>query len=333
MATVPNTAPLRLTRSEASTLSFGRADQWRAGVIVALFIAVFWELLDFIPDQLGSAVGMGRLVHAWATESDWSHGPLIPLFSAYLVYIHWDKLKRIRVRGALLGLPLILAGLTVYCLTLFGPSGPVPFGYAKPMSMMLTLLGIIVFLCGLPAMAYLWLPWLYLFFAIPLPKRIYFEITTPLRSMVAWVATKLLSFVPDLYLRHQAAVIQYDYHGHYGQIGVVDACSGMRSLIALCAIGVAVAFMTPRPVWQRLLLVGSCVPIAIFCNFVRVTTTCVLHIFVDPKYAEGAYHTALGLGTLGLGFALFSGLGWVLNHLVIEVDDSEPQRLPAEGTT
>ncbi len=64
-------------------------------------------------------------------------------------------------------------------------------------------------------------------------------------------------------------------------------------------------------------MVAACVPIAVFSNILRVTTTCVLHIFVDPKYAEGTYHTVLGLITLMIAFGMFSALGWVLNNLVV----------------
>ncbi|MBK8914280.1 MAG: exosortase/archaeosortase family protein [Phycisphaerales bacterium] len=306
--------------SAIQTLGFDRPAQVRAAIVTAAFVALFWELLGFIPNQLGSAAGTGKLVHMWLTEQDWSHGPLIPAFSAYLVHIHWDRIRRCPIRFAWLGLPILLAGLAMYGASV---ATIIPFAFAKPMAMMLTLLGVIVLLCGVPAMAYLWLPWMYLFFAIPMPKRLYFELTTPLRAMVAWVATKVLTFVPDLYIQHHGTVIQYDFKGRSGEIGVVDACSGMRSLIALCAIGVAVAFMTPRPTWQRLILVASCVPIAIFCNFIRVITTCVLHIFVDSAYAEGSYHTALGLVTLALGFVMFSALGWVLSNLTVPADDAD----------
>lgn len=295
----------------------------RAVIIAALFIAVFWELFDFIPTDFSSWNGLGKLTNQWFSDADWSHGPLIPLFSAYLVYINWDRIKRCPIRHAWVGLPVLIAGLAAYCATLAGPAGPLPFQAFKPLAMMLTLLGIIVFLNGVPVMRYALVPWLYLFFAIPLPKRIYFEVTTPLRSLVAWVTAKVLSVVPDLYIRADVAVIDYDYNGRIGKIGVVDACSGIRGLITLLAIGVAVAFLTPRPWWQRLVMIVMCGPIAMFCNFLRVIATAVLQIFVDSKYAEGSYHMALGLVTLGIGFGLFSALGWALQNLFVDSDEDD----------
>jgi exosortase len=185
---------------------------------------------------------------------------------------------------------------------------------------MITLLGVIILLCGLPAMYYLWLPWLYLFFAIPLPQRIYFSLTDPLRRMAAEVATAVVGLYPGLHIERVGSVIEYVYRGQAGQLGVVDACSGMRSTITLCALGVAVACMSQRPVWQRFVLVASCIPIATFCNFIRVTTTSFLYIFVDPKYASGQYHTMLGLAVILLAFGIFSGFGWLLSNLVVDDD-------------
>jgi exosortase len=287
----------------------------RAGLIAAAFVAVFWELLDFIPPDYGT------LVYFWIYESDWSHGPLIPLFSAYLVYLKWEQVRRCPVRHAWIGLWIIVAGLLLY---LWVSSGFLMFAYFKPLAMMVTLFGVIVLLCGWPVMRYVWLPWLYLFFAIPLPSRLYFSLTDPLRRMAATVAATVLDSLPGLELEvHRVGSnLEYRYLGSSGVIGVADACSGMRSTVTLCAVGVAVAFMSERPTWQRIVLVLSCVPIATFCNFIRVTVTCWLHVFVDPKYASGQYHMMLGMVVIGLAFGIFSALGWVLSRLVTEEPDS-----------
>jgi exosortase len=189
--------------------------------------------------------------------------------------------------------------------------------------MLICLLGVIIFLCGLPALRYLWLPWLYLFFAIPLPKRTYFQVTNPLRELAARVATAVLRLVPDLDINRSGSIIEYLYKQTTGQIGVADACSGMRSTITLCALGVAVTFMSERAWWQRLIMIAACVPIAVFCNTIRVTVTCALHIFIDPKYATGMYHMMLGLIMLLIAFGIFSGLGWLLNNFFVEDEESE----------
>jgi len=309
------TNPVALA-SETPRIRFDRGAQLRGALITVAFFAVFWDQLDFIPP------GYGALVHAWVFQPDWNHGPLIPLFSAYLVYERWQWIRRSPVRYAWSGIVVLLAGLGMY---LWSLSGKLLFAYAEPLSMMITLLGIIVLLCGWPVLRHAWLPWMYLFFAIPIPQRIYFALTDPLRRMAATVAATVLDVLPGVALEvHRVGSnLEYNYRGSTGVIGVADACSGMRSTVTLCALGVAVAFMSDRPRWQRIVLVLSCVPIATFCNFIRVTVTCWLHVFVDPKYASGQYHMMLGLLVILLAFGIFSGLGWVLNQLVVEEPETD----------
>ncbi len=265
------------------------------------------------------------LVYSWSDSANWSHGFIIPLFSLYLVYMKWNRLCGTPIRGAWLGLPVMLLGLVGYQYFVW----VFPVLYAQRVMMLVTLLGILIMICGIPALRYLWLPWAFLFFAIPLPKGIYFELTDPLRQWAATVATGLLGLIPGLDIEKVGSTIHYVYQSRSGALGVADACSGMRSAMALAALGVAVAWMVDRPWWHRLIMVAMCVPIAIFANFIRVTITCILHIFVDPKYASGAYHMVLGLGTLLVAFGIFSSLGWLLENLWVEDDASEPTDQPA----
>lgn len=300
-------------RTASWRLSFDRNDQLKAGITVFIFGAVFWNLLAFFPSVTG------LLSHAWWYQSDWSHGPIIPLFSAYLVHTRWEQIRRTPIKYTWVGLIILICGLLAWVWAVLAGT----FAYAKPLSMMLTLLGLIIFICGLPVMKHVWVPYLFLFYAIPLPSRLYFEITNPLRQWAAAFVTSLLSMVEGLHIERLGSTIHAVYQGQFHAIGVADACSGMRSTITMCALGTAVAFIYPRPWWQRLILVASCVPIATFCNFLRVLITCCLFIFVDEKYATGSYHWVLGIVMLGVAFAMFTALGWMLSHLVVETDEDE----------
>lgn len=296
-------------------ISFDRAAQIKAAIVAALFVLVFHETIR-------------SLAHKWLNESDWSHGAIIPFFSAYLVAQKWDRIRKCPIQGAWLGLPILVTALGLYIFN-YTDYGIIGMGGMWPYSMLLALLGVIILLCGVPVLRYAWLPWAYLLFAIPLPKGIYFALTDPLRRFAAYVATAILGLIPDLDVERVGSMIEYYYQGNAGTIGVADACSGMRSTITLCALGVAIAYVTERAWWQRLILVLACIPIATFCNLIRVIITCLLHIFVDSKYAEGTYHMMLGILVLLLALGMFSALGWFLNNLVVEVEEEEAQ--PATG--
>jgi exosortase len=106
-------------------------------------------------------------------------------------------------------------------------------------------------------------------------------------------------------------------------LNVAEACSGMRLLMAFVALGVAMAYLHYRPLWQRLILVASTIPIAILCNMVRVSTTGFIYIFGNPKYAQGIYHDGLGMAMLPLAFCLYGVIAWFMSSLFVE-EDEEP---------
>ena len=287
-------------------IEFDQRAQLKAAIIAIAFAALFWTTLRSLAEK-------------WYSDPDWSHGMIIPLFSAYLVAQRWDQISKSPIHLPWLGLPILVISVLLYGFT-FTPVGR-QLGNVGPYIMMVALLGVVILLCGVAVLRYAWLPWAYLLFAIPLPKALYFTLTDPLRRIAATVATAVLQMVPSLDVERVGSNIEYNYDGVAGTIGVADACSGMRSTITLCALGVAVAYMVDRPWWQRLILVLACIPIATFCNLIRVIVTSFLHIFVNPKYAEGTYHLMLGMMVLLLAFAIFSGLGWLMSNLVVEADD------------
>lgn len=287
-------------------IEFDRAAQIKAVLVGLAFIAFFHNIL------------IDLTFYQW-WDPNWGHGWLIPLFSIYLARMHWDSIRRCPIRHTWVGLVLLVAGLLSYEVTLWW----LRYTYFQRASMLITLLGVLLVLCGLPVLRYIWVPWLYLFFAIPLPQGLYFRLTDPLARAAGEVATWVLGLL-DLQMELTGQRILYVHEGRAGELFVADACAGMRSVMTLCALGVAVAFLSDRPWWQRIVMVLSCVPIAILSNFVRVTATCLLHVYAGPEYTIGTPHTLLGLGTMFLAFLMFLGLGWVLSNLFVEAPEAEP---------
>lgn len=84
------------------------------------------------------------------------------------------------------------------------------------------------------------------------------------------------------------------------------------------------AYLHWRPIWQRVILLVSTIPIAIICNIVRVTITGLIYVLWDPQYAQGIYHDMLGMLMLPLAFCLYGGLAWLMSNLY--VDENEGQK-------
>jgi exosortase len=256
-----------------------------------------------------------RIVSRWV-EPNWSHGILIPLFSLYFINQYKKEILNIQTRPNYLGLFFMIFGIAFFALNGASPSG---YAYLQPISMIAILGAVVLFLGGWRLIKYTWLPIAFLVFAVPLPRRYYVAFTMPMRHLAAEISAVLLNLLPDLEATASGVVIDVIYKGqHLEPLNVAEACSGMRLLMAFLALGVAMAYLHRRPVWQRIVLLTSTVPIAVFCNIVRVTVTGFIFVLIHPKYTQGIYHDMLGLAMLPLAFALYGFIAWFMSSLFVE---------------
>ncbi len=265
----------------------------------------------------------GSIVYRWVSDSSWSHGFLIPLFSIYFLNQRRDSILNLRTRPNYVGLFFLLCAILFYFFNVLSPSG---YGYFRDISIVAALGSVVLFLGGWSLLRQTWLAVVFLIFAIPLPGQYYRTITIPMRQWAAGVAAVLLDLVADLQATAHGVIIDIVYKGQplVPSLDIAEACSGMRLLMAFLALGVAMAYLHYRPVWQRLILLASTVPIAIFCNIVRVTATGFIYVLLDPKYAQGIYHDMLGMLMLPLAFGLYGVLGWFISNLFVAETGPKP---------
>lgn len=320
-------------RSEAS-VSAGERRWGELGVhryirigVIALFFCLFFRH------------DLERIVRLWVTDPSWSHGFLIPLFSLYFLnqrrreilglefagdpLADWVRGRRPaplppgRTRPNYLGFMFLLAALAFYVFNLISPSG---YAYLRALSAIGALGAVVLLLGGWRLVRYTWLPIAYLVFAVPLPRRLYDGLTMPMRRLATTVATALLNVVPEIEATARGVIIDLVYRNQPLEpaLNVADACSGMRLLMAFLALGVAMAYLHDRPLWQRLILLVSTVPIAVLCNIVRVTATAFIYVLLAPRYTQGIYHDTLGLAMLPLAFGLYGFLAWFMASLFVD---------------
>jgi exosortase len=101
----------------------------------------------------------------------------------------------------------------------------------------------------------------------------------------------------------------------HATLEVVEACSGIRSLVSLLALAVVFAYMTQRCAWKTAVLVISAVPISIIANAFRIWGTGVLAHVYGTQAAEGFYHTFAGWLVFVVAFVLLASEGFVLSRL------------------
>ncbi len=260
------------------------------------------------------------IVYRWINDSSWSHGFLIPIFSLYFLHQRKKEILELEPKTNYAGLFFLICCLVFLPLIIF----VYKFSYFKSLLIIPTIASVVLFLGGWKLLKYTWLPIAYLFFAIPLPARLYNDITIPMRRLAAEVAAHILSMVNHLDATSTGVIIDVIYKGVKMEpsLDVAEACSGMRLLTAFLALGVAMAYLRPRPMWQRLILLASTIPTAIFSNIIRVTVTGFIYILWDSKYAQGIYHDVLGMLMLPIAFGVYGLLAWFMSNIF--VDEKQP---------
>ncbi len=244
------------------------------------------------------------MVRDWYLDENYSHGFLIPLVSAYVLWTRRDSLRRAGSQGEgnALGLAVCLAGLALYVL---GRAGAEFF--LQRSSLMVVTTGAVLWVWGRPTLRLAGGPLAFLLFMVPLPYLVYDSVAFPLKLLAARVATETLFHLGVPVFREGNII-----HLANQTLEVADACSGIRSLVSLVALGVVFAYFTEPSRWKRVVLVVSTIPIAILANAFRVMGTGLLTHYVSPKAAEGFFHTFSGWLVFVVAFGLLIALGGAL---------------------
>ena len=296
--------------------AFSRSAYIKVAIIAFLFCSLnFWQFK--------------RLYAGWLIDANWSHGFLIPLFSAYLIYTRWDQLTAARRRVCIWGLPIMLASLIVLIYSFY----PLETYWFCQLSMIPLLLGIVLYLSGPAVLKITWVPIVYLMLAIPIPDILYRDIAYPLQELAASSTTILLKLCGVTINVEGSSLSIVSLSDNEYPLQVVEACSGVRSLMAFVALSVAMAYIDDRPVWQRLVLIFSSLPITVLCNILRVTATSTMFVIDQPELGKDFMHTFMGMALLVPALLMLLGLSWLLNHLFVEHDDEDNQAEDVETTT
>src|SRR5690606_19673495 len=137
--------------------------------------------------------------------------------------------------------------------------------------MVIALFGLVLALCGWDVMKVTWFPIVFLICALPWPGLVYSWVAGPLQVIAAKVAVRVLEFTGVTSYVSGTKIFIYGDGGALRTLNVAEACAGLKSLMTFVTIGAALAFLSARPLWQKLIITLSAIPIAIFCNTMRVS--------------------------------------------------------------
>ena len=261
-----------------------------AGATSALALGIFGPILYY-------------MVLHWGAVDDYSHGFLVVPLALYFAWERRHKLQRAVIRPSWWGLvPLALGSLAL----IIGRLGVELT--AMRVSFVLTLIGIQILLLGRDVFRILAFPMFFLFFMVPLPQSFVNVVAFPLQLIAADFA------VDTLHLLHIPALREGNIiHLAQTQLFVAEACAGLRSLMALGALAVVFAYFFRKNPIERIIIVASAIPIAIFVNAFRVALTGYLAHQMGSAAAEGLIHQTEGVFTFGLAFGLLLVEAWLLS--------------------
>ncbi|HBY60474.1 MAG TPA: exosortase [Solibacterales bacterium] len=223
------------------------------------------------------------LVNQWSNDEDMGHGFFVPVLAGYIAWRERDALLAAPVSRNWFGFALLAwAALQLTIATLGAEL------FLARTAFVLSIVGAVWFLAGTRVLRVAAFPLFLLFFMVPLPSIVYNQITFPLQLLASSVAETVLGSVGIPVLR-EGNVLELASQ----KLSVVEACSGIRSLLSLSFLALIYSYFSDRKPWMKWVLLVATVPIAIIANATRVTLTGLFSEY-NPDLAHGFFHTAQG---------------------------------------
>ena len=221
-----------------------------------------------------------ELVHRWSTQEEYSHGFLIPVIVAWLLWTRRDALLASIGRPSWTGPALILLAAAMH---IVGKLSALYF--LSQFGFIVALVGIVLGLGGYSLFKVTFIPIIFLLFAIPLPYFVDAILSSQLQLISSQLGTFFIRLLQiPVYL--EGNVIDL---GAY-KLQVVEACSGLRYLYPLMSLGFLAAYLFQAPLWQRAVVFLSTIPITIVMNSLRIGVVGVLVNYWGPQDADGFLH-------------------------------------------
>lgn len=254
------------------TLTLTQHQLWRGGL---LCLALGWLYFDVLR----------RLTSDWYNDENYSHGLLVPFIAGYAIWQQRERLSAL----ALKPLTWIGGALMVGAVLMLWAGTVGAELFVTRISFLLAIISLILYFGGPAWLKQMTFPLLLLLLAIPIPLLIFNRIAFPLQLIASDYAARVINLIGIPAFR-EGNVIELAQM----KLEVVEACSGIRSLMSLTTLGVTYAYFGETKWWRRIALVASVIPIAIVTNAARVTITGIMAHYRGEEAAQGFQHAFSG---------------------------------------
>lgn len=261
---------------------------WRSPLAL---LAITWAALFALTSR-----EWGEMFHQWWDIDTYNHILLVPVIVGWLVSMRRQDLARVQPRACLPGVALVALALSIWLagrvtgINLVAHAGAVA-----------ALQAAVVAILGIRVTAILFFPIAYLAFMVPFGD----ELIPTLQMITADIAIALThwSGVP-------ATIDGIYIDTPVGLFIVAEACSGVKFLIAMVALGVLVAFTAFERWHKRIAFILGGVVISILANGVRAWGTIFIAQSQGVEFAEGFDHIFYGWVFFAIIVAVVLGVAW-----------------------
>jgi exosortase len=275
----------------------------RRGVLLALL--VLGSIAMLFPE-------IRSLVALSSTDDSFSHLPVIPAISAFLLFSERDRLSGVRPEYDLRGLAVMLAGgaLIAYSRTAGGALGPEIANAAAGLALVLAWTGSFALCFGFDALRKSPFPFLFLLFMVPLPDVLLDPVVGMLQRASAELANLFFRMTGVSFFRE--GTFLFSFPGL--NIEVAKQCSGIRSSMSLFIVGVLAGHMLLRTGWRKGVLMLAVFPITVFKNAIRIVLLTLLSVYVDAGFMKGKLHQMGGIPFFLAALILLGCILWLLKR-------------------
>lgn len=249
----------------------------------------------------------------WRSDDNYSIGQLVAPAALFLVWTRRKKLGLVALRPCWWGALVIILALTVRLYYGFG----LMYESAERYALWLTIVGAILLIGGTELTRRLIWILAFLLLMIPFPGRLHNAISAPLQNLATTGAAGTLE-VLGYRVVQEGNVLAF---GGDMSVTVAEACSGLRMLTAFIVVSAVLAFLMNRPVWHKAVVLLSSVPVAIFCNLIRLVATAVIFSIAGKEFAEKFFHDFAGIFMMPVAVVMLAVEIWVLSKLEVSHDD------------
>ncbi len=247
----------------------------------------------------------------WLNDPQYSHGFLVPFFSAWLL---WKSAPT-----ALSPRPWLGAGLLILVVGMRTAAGTLLFHQLDAASFLVCLFAMVLAAGGMPLLKRTAPAIAFLIFMVPLPYELERNVGQPLKNAATISSTYLLQILGQPAIRDGNLILIDEV-----RLGVVDACSGLKMMVTFAAFSVGAALLMQRSRFEKLMVLLGIIPIAIAANVLRITATGIAYTMTTDKGTIEFIHDLFGWLMMPVGLAFLGLEAWVLKRLVVEADKAHP---------